>query len=388
VTSAGPSDIQPFLPPGVERKLVRIGQLDTCYLAYGRDALGTIVFLHGSNLSGATWLSTITTLGEDYWCIAPDLRGHGDTQWPATPDYGLDHFSADVRGLIAHLGARRPVLAGMSLGGLVALNMVLDGFEARALVMIDSGPRMVRRTAAQVPEFLRRHRYPSLDAAVGAALAFNPRRSKEWLERSLTQTMVRGEHGEWSWKWDPRRLEGMPRSSDASEGLWTRLGEVQCPALIVRGAESDVFPAAYATDLSAAIRQGSLATVDGAGHNVQGDNPRALAAVIRSFLRETLPLGCGGARGVKRGELGQLPLRSRLRRDFLVLALVASQAVRRSSCATARRIQAESERSSASAARRACSSRSGGNRTGTGALSWVPSRRDAGTCGSWFSGCA
>jgi esterase len=288
--AAGRSEMASFLPPGVERKFVLVDQLDTCYLTYGQDNLGAIIFLHGSNLSGATWLSTITTLDHGYWCIAPDLRGHGDTQWPDRPDYSLDHFSADVHGLIAQLGARHPVLVGNSLGGLVALKMVLDGFEARALVMIDSGPRMVRRTGAEVPEFLRRHSYPSLEAAIDAALVFNPRRSRQWLERSLAQGMVPGEHGRWSWKWDPRRLDVMPQPSHVSETLWAQLDNVRCPTLIVRGAESEVFPASYAADLSATIRRGSLATIEGAGHNVQGDKPQALAAVIRDFLRQQAPL--------------------------------------------------------------------------------------------------
>jgi len=64
-----------------------------------------------------------------------------------------------------------------------------------------------------------------------------------------------------------------------------------------------------------------------------------------------------------------------------------AQAERDNSCSTARRIQAETERSSASAARLTSSSKSAGKRTGTGVLSGRLRRR-AGPWGSWFRGSA
>ena len=55
------------------------------------------------------------------------------------------------------------------------------------------------------------------------------------------------------------------------------------PTLVVRGANSDVLGATDAERLAAALPDGRAATVADAGHTVQGDNPRALAQLVREF---------------------------------------------------------------------------------------------------------
>jgi pimeloyl-ACP methyl ester carboxylesterase len=270
--------------PDLTRSSTEVGGLRVSYLSSGTPVRGTLVLLHGSGLTARTWTAVIGLLGPAYRCVAPDLRGHGDTAWPAAPDYDLAHFGSDVTGLLDQLDVRRPVLVGMSLGGLVALHMVSGDLDTAALVLVDSGPRMVERVA---PDFLRRHSYPSFDEAMAAALRFNPRRSAELLSTSLAQNMVRSATGAWSWKWDPRRIGSAAARRGQAEALWARLTNVTCPTLVVRGADSETFPRANAEELCAALPRGVLDTVSGAGHNVQGDNPVGLAASITRFLSDT-----------------------------------------------------------------------------------------------------
>jgi pimeloyl-ACP methyl ester carboxylesterase len=267
--------------PDLTQSSAQVGGLRVSYLSSGAPVRGTLVLLHGSGLTARTWTALIGLLGPDYRCVAPDLRGHGDTDWPAAPDYDLADFGSDVIGLLHQLDVRRPVLVGMSLGGLIALHLAAGGFAADALVLVDCGPRMVARPA---PEFLRRHSYPSLDEAVAAALRFNPRRSADLLSRSLAQNMVRSASGAWSWKWDPRRIDGAHARRTQAEDLWAGLAGITCPTLVVRGADSETFPRASAEELRAALPHGVLDTVNGAGHNVQGDNPVGLAASVSRFL--------------------------------------------------------------------------------------------------------
>ena len=84
------------------------------------------------------------------------------------------------------------------------------------------------------------------------------------------------------WKWDPAPFaDGPPFLRDE---VWARVGEIACPTLLVRSAESDVLSVEGAAQLVASLRSGTLVTIEGAGHTVQSDKPRELAAVLREFL--------------------------------------------------------------------------------------------------------
>jgi len=58
------------------------------------------------------------------------------------------------------------------------------------------------------------------------------------------------------------------------------------PVLVVRDAESDAFSERDAASFAAALPDGRWATVENAGHSVQGDNPRGLVGVLADFLTE------------------------------------------------------------------------------------------------------
>lgn len=88
------------------------------------DRRPTIVFLHGTRLSGAAWASQVNALGSEFHCLAPDLAGHGDA---ADVRFTVDVAAARVADLIereAHGG--RAILVGLSLGGYVAMAVAAD----------------------------------------------------------------------------------------------------------------------------------------------------------------------------------------------------------------------------------------------------------------------
>ena len=60
--------------------------------------------------------------------------------------------------------------------------------------------------------------------------------------------------------------------------------EVTCPALVVRGGDSDVFHEEDGIRLAERLPHGRFVTVPRAGHTVQGDNPKDLVAELRRFL--------------------------------------------------------------------------------------------------------
>jgi pimeloyl-ACP methyl ester carboxylesterase len=68
---------------------------------------------------------------------------------------------------------------------------------------------------------------------------------------------------------------------------WADIGDITCPTLVVRGAESDVFHDEDAAKLAQSLPNGRWVKVDKAGHSVQGDNPAGLVAALREFFADT-----------------------------------------------------------------------------------------------------
>jgi pimeloyl-ACP methyl ester carboxylesterase len=100
----------------------------------GRADAASIVFLHGLGLSGAMWQPQFQRL-PDYQCLAPDLPAHGKSAnlGPLT----LKDASRQVADLIReYTPMGRAHVVGLSLGGAVAVRMLLDVPEVTDHVMV------------------------------------------------------------------------------------------------------------------------------------------------------------------------------------------------------------------------------------------------------------
>jgi pimeloyl-ACP methyl ester carboxylesterase len=262
------------------------------YLDWGTRGKPTILFLHGGGLTAHTWDVPCLALRQEYHCLAVDLRGHGDSEWSPEMDYRIEAHRDDVEALVDVLGLSRFVLVGMSLGGLAAI-----GFAARhaarlaALVLVDVGPETRMEGARRIQEFVAAPaEFTSIEEVVERAMSFNPSRDPPFLRKSLQHNLRSQPNGTLTWKHD-RRHRG---KFDVEEwrrrrlALWDEIPKITCPTLVVRGARSDVFLDEDAEKLAAALPSGRWARVEGAGHTVQGDNPRGLLEVMRPFIGERL----------------------------------------------------------------------------------------------------
>jgi len=68
--------------------------------------------------------------------------------------------------------------------------------------------------------------------------------------------------------------------------LASQVSHIKCPTLIVRGALSDVLTDESAEKFARALPNGRWVRIEKSGHNVQGDNPRALLDAMTTFFRE------------------------------------------------------------------------------------------------------
>jgi esterase len=259
------------------------------YLEWGERGRPELLFLHGGCLTAHTWDLVCLALHRDYHCLALDQRGHGDSEWSPTADYGPDAHVRDIGGLIDRLELRSPVLVGQSLGGLNAMTYAAENPDRPAgIVMVDVGPEVRWSGAERVVEFVMDgDARGTVEEFVERARSFNPRRDPRLLRYSLRHNLRRLPDGDWTWKYDRRGLsrEYVESVRDSLAGLRDQTHAVTCPVLVVRGADSDAFSDADAARYAAALPDGRWVTVKDAGHTVQGDNPRGLARALSDFLK-------------------------------------------------------------------------------------------------------
>jgi pimeloyl-ACP methyl ester carboxylesterase len=101
------------------RRLPIALQADPGSVRDARDVRPTIVFLHGTRLTGSQWATQVAALSDAYHCLAVDLPGHGHQQGVPFTLEGAAERVADLIKREAHGG--RAIVVGLSLGGYVAM---------------------------------------------------------------------------------------------------------------------------------------------------------------------------------------------------------------------------------------------------------------------------
>ena len=117
----------------VERSVIGNGPLSTFYCRAGEGNRQAIVFLQGSG-PGATgwsnWQFALPILGDRFDCLAPDFVGFGQSAHPVPSPRGsaewLPIWIAQIRGFIENLGLKKVNLVGNSLGGAIALHLLVE----------------------------------------------------------------------------------------------------------------------------------------------------------------------------------------------------------------------------------------------------------------------
>ncbi len=251
-----------------------------------RPGAPTVLLVHGGRLTARTWDGVCLLLRDTYRCLALDLRGHGDSGWSADRQYRLDDYRDDLARAVDALRLDDFALVGMSLGGIVAVAYAVERPSALgSLTIVDIGPNSAEDGAevgSRIRAFAgRTSGSRPFEDFVREALVFSPERDEDGLRASLRHALRALPDGRCEWKWDPAQYA---RARWGRDGVFSRVAEIAVPALVVRGGNSRVLSPQGASRLVASLARGRLVTIEGAGHTVQSDKPRELAAALREFL--------------------------------------------------------------------------------------------------------
>jgi pimeloyl-ACP methyl ester carboxylesterase len=265
---------------------------------YGEEG-PPVLLLHGGGQTRHAWKKTaelIAGLGRVAYAV--DQRGHGDSEWVADGAYQYDDFAADARTLADTLAKRsgvRPVAVGASLGGMAALladaGKPSGGRMFEALVLVDITPRVDVDGVARIQAFMRAHAregFGSIAEAADAVAAYLPHRPRPRSHEGLKKNLRLHTDGRWRWHWDPRFIESNrrigPGSEDVERALIAAAKAITVPALLVRGASSELVQEDHAKDFLKLVPHARYVDVSGARHMVAGDRNDQFAKAIEDFL--------------------------------------------------------------------------------------------------------
>jgi pimeloyl-ACP methyl ester carboxylesterase len=283
------------------RKVAHSLGLAIHYLEWGEPAGVPIVLVHGFLDQAYSWTFFVAELQQrsarPLRIIAPDCRGHGDSDWVGAGGYyHFPDYVFDLDRVIRASGTPRVHLIGHSMGGTISF-LYAGAFPNRVgkLALIEGvgpvgmnfsdAPLRMERWINEVHERGRRHfrEYTSIDAGAAQLQQTNPRLMRERAVALARAAMKQTEKGKWVWKFDPLHRTVAPQPFYTAQAL-EFLRRIECPVLVVDGRESRQTRRTDKEQRYEAVADHRRVVIEHAGHMVHQDNPAKLAEVVAAFI--------------------------------------------------------------------------------------------------------
>jgi pimeloyl-ACP methyl ester carboxylesterase len=269
------------------------------YWDWGNADAPLMLLVHGGRDHGRSFDLIAKSLQPHFHVLAPDLRGHGDSDWTKGGSYALTEYVYDLSRLVRGTAADKVTMVGHSMGGMVCL-IYAGTFpeQVSALVVLDGVTVLPNAKSAPAHERIAKYvgqldkldgreprRYRTIDEAAVQMRATNPRLPCGLAQHLAAFAVRRNDDGTYSWKFDPYQRSMAPHrlSPDDHVSLWSRIA---CPTLLLH-AEESFLASPEAAGLANYFQQARIETITGVGHWLHHEKPDEVLGAIRAFLGVT-----------------------------------------------------------------------------------------------------
>lgn len=240
-----------------------------------------ILFLHSFGHNKSLWHPQLTHfLERGYRVVAPDMPGHGDSAFDRE-DHTIDGIARLYIELCELLDLQRPIVAGISMGGYIALRMwarkpdlisalVLSNTKAEA-----DTPEIVGRRRKQIAGIMEYGLEHFVDTGAPRRLSPTVLEKRPWVLDSIKMMNFTV-----SAEVNAATLEAMAVREDETETLAT----IDVPTLITAGSDDNFIPRSSAGALRDGIRNSELHVIPNTGHVSNLENPTEYNRVLEAFL--------------------------------------------------------------------------------------------------------
>jgi len=267
------------------------------YWEWGDPANDRVLLcVHGLTRTGRDFDTLARRLAGRYRVVCPDVVGRGRSDWLVNPAfYTVPQYVSDMVTLIARLRPGSLAWVGTSMGGLIGMALSGAGAFAKAmlamrphagmlppdqgirldkLVLNDVGPRLENGALSRIGQYVGdSSEFASFQDAVAAMRAnsqtFGPHTDAQWAD--LAKYLYPEQGGKWVKHYDVAISQAL--SSQTAEELaageqilWRSYDAIDCPVLIVRGAQSDLLTRATVDEMLKRNPRARAHEVAGVGH--------------------------------------------------------------------------------------------------------------------------
>lgn len=244
-----------------------------------------ILLLHGISNSGRAWGPQIAPLVEaGYRVIVPDHAGHGASERLTAP-FGVGDLADDVEWLLSHLGVDTLDVVGLSLGGMIALELALrHPMRINRLVVANS----FDKTATPAFQTMAENWAAMFEQPHGAV----KRLEQTWpsLVSPAFQATPDGLRTYQVWHGIAATADG-PSLAHVSRGIGTfdvceQIAGLAAPALFVAGSLDTISPPDISRRMAERAPHGHLTVIEGAAHISNADSAEVFTARLLDFLQD------------------------------------------------------------------------------------------------------
>ena len=244
-----------------------------------------VLLIHGHTMDRRIWDPVMPKLrATDLRVLRPDLRGHGLS---TRPDFGyhLSHHASDMAAVLDDAGIDSAIVVGYSIGGGVALEMVLT-LPERVSGLVLMSPVMPDRPFEDsfmdnLREVARVARGEGIEAAMLGPWASNPLFEFSFSKPGVRETAMAINR-------DFPGAEYLATQRDRIEREWTapdRLSEIDVPTAVIAGACETPGFRAYAEEAATGIPGAQIEFYENCGHLLPLEEPERVAETIIEVVR-------------------------------------------------------------------------------------------------------
>jgi len=248
-----------------------------------------VLALHGFTGSVATWRGFAEAARGDFTVVAVDMLGHGASDAPDdSARYAMERCAEDMTALLDHLGIRRAVWMGYSMGGRIALACATVAPERCAALVLESASPGLSNESERLQRMVndealaRRILREGVQAFVDYWESIPLFASQALRMAEAARAALRAQRLKNSSLGLANSLRGV--GAGAQPPVHDRLPSLGVPTLCVVGAEDAKFTA-FAREMCGALPYGKLAVIPEAGHAAHLEQPQRFNQSVLEFLR-------------------------------------------------------------------------------------------------------
>jgi 3-oxoadipate enol-lactonase len=240
---------------------------------------GAVVLLHAFPLHGGMWRAQREALSAEWQVVVPAFRGFGKSA--ETGPFSIEDLADDIHAIVEKLGVGKIVLAGLSMGGYVALAYAKKYPETlRGLVLLDTKaegdpPQGKADRDRMIAIANERGSKPIADAMLGKLIPAETAQSRPQLARELREMMESTR---------PQTIAHALAAMRDRPDQTGMLASIKAPTLIGVGDQDAITPPETARAMHEKIPDSQLRIFTGSGHMSAMEQAEQVNAAMRGFL--------------------------------------------------------------------------------------------------------